>query len=135
MAVNNPAAYGRDVRCVVDADPLMSEVVGLDVVVQDAIHRITTDAVRGPGGEDFGFDCTRLLGMPTGDLAALQPTIAEVLQRDTRIDTADVTLTATTTNGLADVIIKATCTTALGPFSFVKSVLELTAADLEGLNQ
>lgn len=134
MAQNPAAAYGRDVACVEDADEFFTDIEGLGVVMQDAIHRITTDSVAGDSEEafDWGYDCRRLLGMPADELAAMPPILVEVLTRDDRIDSAEVTLTATTTRGLADIEIAVTCTTAAGPFSFVKSVLDLTGADLGG---
>jgi hypothetical protein len=124
--------YGRDVRCVADCDSLFSEAEGLDIVFQDAIHRITTENVLGPGGDGWGKDCRKLIGMTQPELLAQQPLYAEALERDERINSADVTLSAITHNGLADVQIAATCYTDLGPFSFVKPVSELTAADIEG---
>lgn len=133
MSENAPNLYGRDIRCVRDADDLFSEVEGIDVVFQDALHRITTDDILG-GDEGiivgWGYDVRRLVGMPASKLGAQQPIVAEVLTRDPRIQSADVTLTATTTNGLADVLLRANCLTALGPFSIVRKVSELTAEDL-----
>lgn len=131
MAVNKPSAYGRDVRCVNDADALWTDVTGLDVVKQDAIHRLTNDTVLGPGGDGWGFDCRKLVGLNPSELSAYQPVLSTVLQQDDRIDAADVLLTVVTTNGLADVRIAVTCYTAEGPFEFIKNVSELTAADIE----
>lgn len=135
MAKNSASAYGKDVACMRDADSLFSAVTGLDVVRQAAFHRITTDSVLGPRGDGWGFDCRGLLGMSTRELAKMQPTISEVLQRDDRILSADVTLTSTTTRGLADVVVKATCITAEGPFDLVVNVLDLTIGMLEGQGQ
>jgi hypothetical protein len=132
MAINPPNQYGRDVKCISDADPLFSEATGLDIIVQDAIHRITTENVLGPGGDGWGKDCRKLIGKPQQELDAEAPLYAEALERDERIDSADVALTAVTRNGLADVQIAATCQTALGPFSLIKSVRDLTADDIEG---
>lgn len=135
MAKNAPSSYGKDIRCYTDADALFSTVTGVDLVKQDAFHRITTDSVLGPGGDGWGFDCRRLLGMSTRVLAGMQPFLSEVLQRDDRIQSADVTLAATTTRGLADVIIKAACVTEEGPFELVMSVQDLTAGILEARGQ
>jgi len=133
MATNPETYYGLDLACVSDADEMFSEAVGLDVVFQDAIHRLTCDSVLGPDGDDWGYDCRRLLGAKDSELALLQPTLVEVLTRDDRVDGADVALTSVLTNGLRDVQISATLYTALGPFSFTKSVTELTTSDLENL--
>lgn len=139
MATNPASYYGRDVACVLDADELFTEAVGIDVVRQDAIHRITTDDVLGDDGTGslmvvgWGFDCRRLLGLSTLKLTAHQPILAEVLTRDQRVQQADVTLTPVRTNGLADVALFARCVTALGPFEIViKSIANLDASDLVG---
>ncbi len=126
MATNEARLYGSDIACISDADELWSEVEGLEVVKQDAIHVITTDDFLGPGGAGRGFDCRRLIGKNTAELASLQPILVEVLCRDDRINDAQVVLTSTTTRGLADVEIACTCHTDLGPFSFTKSVMDLT---------
>jgi hypothetical protein len=63
--------------------------------------------------------------MKAEDLAAKQPLVLAVLTLDERIDTVDVVLTATTHNGLSDVLVEVSGTTALGPFGFTKSVLQL----------
>jgi len=131
MASNQPAAYGRDIRCIRDADGLLSSVVGIDVVVQAAIHRITTPSVLGPGGDDWGEDAHRLLGMPQDQLTREQPLFAAAITKDDRVETADVTLTAISSNGKADVLISVIGTSALGPFEFVKPVSELTSNDIE----
>jgi hypothetical protein len=136
MARNAASAYGRDIRCVRDADALFTEAVGLDVVKQDAIHRLTTDNVLGDDGtgslviEGWGFDVRRLLGMSASKLASHQPILTEVLTRDPRIDTADVQLERTVTAGLEDIVITVDCTTALGPFRLVRRVSDLSADDL-----
>jgi hypothetical protein len=66
--------------------------------------------------------------MTEEQLDAEQPVIADVLARDDRIDFADVVLTKTRTNAqLDDVTMKVTGHTSEGPFSFTKSVLELTS--------
>lgn len=132
MATNPAIAYGRDVRCVSDADELWTEITGTDVVYQDALHRITTDDVLGPGGDGWGFDVRRLLGIPTSKLAAYQPVIVEVLQRDQRIASAEVKLTPTTTNGVVDVRIEVACTTTVGTsFTFIRNVSTITTDTFE----
>lgn len=131
MAINPPSAYGRDLACFYDADEIFSDDVGIAIVKQDTFHRLTTDDVLGDDGTGtfviagWGFDVTRLLGLPATELPGKQLVISEVLQRDLRILTADVTLTATRQNGLDDVLVEVHCMTAEGPFSIVLSVLEL----------
>lgn len=133
MATNPSANYGTDLACFYDADPFFSGVTGIESVRQDAFHRVTTDDVLGPGGVGWGKDCRRLLGMHTRDLAAQQPIYSNVLLKDERIESADVTITATTNkNGLADVRFEAICVTAFGPFDLVLSILDLTTVTIEG---
>lgn len=132
MSKNAPSAYGTDVLCVADADALFSSGTGIAIVRQDALHRITSDNVLGPGGEGWGKDCRRLLGMPTAKLPAQQAVFAEVLTRDLRVTSAVVVLTATRTRGLDDVRLAARCETAEGPFDLVLSVRDLTAGTIEG---
>lgn len=133
MATNPATYYGLDLACVSDADELFSDAVGVDIVRQDAIHRLTTDSVLGPNGDDWGYDCRKLLGMKSDELPRMQPTIIEVLTRDDRIETADVTLESANNNGMHDVVITVQCETALGPFEFTKFVTELTLEYLENL--
>lgn len=132
MARNPAVNYGRDVACLLDADPLLSSVAGVDVVRQAAYHRLMCDDILGPGGDGWGYDCRRMLGMKSSQLSAMQPVLSEVLQRDQRILTADVQIRSVRTNGLDDVRIAVRCTTDAGPFSFVLSVADLTAATIEG---
>jgi len=140
MAVNDASAYGRDIRCLFDADEFFTSVEGIGVVRQHAFHRITTDDVLGDDGtgsfviRGWGFDVRRLLGLPASELPAYQPILSEVLQRDERVETADVKIEATSNdNGTADVAIEVQCTTALGPFSLViPSIQDLTAEVLGG---
>lgn len=133
MAINEPSAYGTDIRCVTDADAFWSAVTGVDVVYQDAYHRITTDDVIGPGGVGWGRDVRRLLGASARDLAGLAPVYAQVLQRDERIQSAAVTITATRRGAFSDVRFEAICYTAAGPFSLIiPSILDLTAETIEG---
>jgi hypothetical protein len=131
MAQNSAYSYGTDIACLSDADDMFSEATGISVVVQDAVHAITVDDFLGPGGNGRGWDCRKLLGMKINELTAYQPIVAEVLTRDDRILTADVQLTATTTRGLADVLMAIRCETALGPFELIKSVLDLTESDID----
>ncbi len=132
MPRNVPSAYGRDIRCMSDADAFLSDAVGIDVVKQDAFHRITTDHILGPGGDGWGFDVRNLLGIAPEKLPAYQGILAGALRRDPRIDSAEVTLTPIKDDsGLADIQIAITCTTALGPFDLIRSIKNITAGDIE----
>ncbi len=127
MALNTPDQYGIDIACISDADDLLSAVSGIALVVQDAIHAITQDSFLGPGGDGRGTDVRLLIGLTEDELAVEQGAIVETLLRDDRILTVDVVLTSTSTKGLSDVEVSVSGTTALGPFDFTKSVLELTS--------
>lgn len=134
MATNSPESYGRDIACIADADELFTEAVGLDVVMQDVIHVITSDDFLGPGGDGRGKDVRKFSGLKQNELTAQQPIVAEVIERDDRIDRAEVTLTEVKRpGGLFDVEISVACETALGQLSFTKLVSELTTTfALEG---
>jgi hypothetical protein len=138
MSRNAPELYGTDVRCMNDADALFTPTTGLDCIKQDAYHRLTTDDLPGDDGSGglvivgWGFDVRRLLGTPTSRLRSLEPTLVDVLLRDERIQSARVTLTATTTSGVADILLTVTCTTALGPFTLIRNISTITADTLVG---
>jgi len=133
MAANQALDYGLDIAGIADADELWSETSGLPLVIQDAVHRITIDDVLGPDGQGWGFDVRRLVGSKAADLNKYGPILSEVLTRDDRIQTADVTLTETrTAAGQADLLISIHCETAFGPFDLTKPVSQLTENYLEG---
>lgn len=133
MATNPAANYGTDLRGAFDSDDLFTAVTGIESVEQDAFHRITTDDVVGPGGVGWGYNVIRLLGMPARDIPAQQAVYAEVLQRDERILSAAVTITATTVRGLTTVSFRAVCLTAQGPFTLIiQDINDLTSATIEG---
>jgi hypothetical protein len=112
---------------------MWSSVEGIAVVYQAALHRITTDSVLGPGGDGWGFDARRLLGLPASELPGYQAILAEAITRDPRIDSAEVTLTPVLKLGtMVDVLLEAECVTAAGPFSLVMPVSQLTSAIIEG---
>lgn len=132
MAVNSASDYGTDIACISDADELFTEATGIAVVVQDVFHLLLSDDFLGPDGDGLGFDCRRLVGLSVDELAGMEPILSQVVERDDRVLRANVTLTVTTRNGLADVAISISAETTLGPFTATKSVLELTTDDLEG---
>jgi len=133
MAINAASTYGLDIACIRDADELWSEVSGIELIRQDTIHVITCEDFIGPKGNKRGFDVRTLIGKKQGELSKYGPTVSEVITRDERIPTADVTFTATTNSrGLLDVLVNIICMTAFGPFSIVKLASELTADDIGG---
>ena len=130
MATNTPASYGRDIRCVNDADELWSEAEGVEIIFQDAIHVLTCDDFLGPKGDGRGFDVGKLIGKRQAELTSYGHILTEVLTRDERILTADVTLTEKkNAAGMIDCELAVSCMTAQGPFGFVKFASELTVSD------
>jgi hypothetical protein len=127
MAVNPSALYGRDLGALADCDDLFTDIEGLGVVSQDALHSITQENFLGVSGDGRGMDVRLLIGIDTADLKNAQLEISEVLTRDDRVDSADVALTESVHNGFADVTMKITLTTSDGSsITFTKSVLDLT---------
>lgn len=130
---NARAAYGLTISCVDDADELFSTVDGVEGVAQDLYHRFTNATVLGPGGEEWGEDVTRWAGMDPTKLARRGPVLAEVAQRDERIEAADVTITAapSTVGGtLYEATIEVIAYTAAGPFRRVFGLAEKTLDDI-----
>lgn len=107
--------FGTDIRCVFDADEILSSASGLDVVYQDQVHRLLTDSVL--GNDDWGFDVRRLLGLPQAVALQYGPILEEVLTRDPRVISVSVVLTFTKRTGALAVAVVGR--TAQGPFSFV----------------
>lgn len=116
---------------------------------QDVYHRLTTasilvttdDLVAFPEGyklEEFGVDLLALLGSATTPQKArlLGPTLAAVCERSQFVQTADVLVSpyaSSTVPGGVNYLIRVTCTTREGPFSFVFPVADLTIGKLQGL--
>jgi hypothetical protein len=131
--MTNSIDYGTDFACDSDADELLSTVSGLDVVRQDALHRLLTDDVLGPDGIGWGYDCRKMLGMDPKKVALMGPLLSGVLQQDDRIDSADVAVTVIPgESGLDEVSVSAVCCTAAGPFSLTMNVSDFTASTLVG---
>jgi hypothetical protein len=131
MATNDPAAYGLTLDCLEDVDEAFSTIDGVEGVVQDAIHRITNATVLGPGGDDWGIDVTKFAGMPASLLARQGPIVSEVLQRDTRIKTADVDIAPVRQAGsLVFATMTVSCTTGAGPFRRVFALSSLSVDDI-----
>lgn len=124
---NEPSVYGYDVLCMSDADELLSASSGVALVVQAVFHRITTDDVLGPGGDGWGFDCRRLLGMPQHQIQALLPMLSEVAGRDERVLNSVSVAAEFTANGDStfSTVLTFTGETTLGPFRLVVDVTSL----------
>lgn len=144
MSANPADSYGRDVLCVDDADPLFSDVTGLAVVAQDCYHRLTNDSVLGSiDGEDpneetdnWGFDVQRLAGERSDRVSGFSARIADALQKDPRVKTADVIVKPQRfiSNGqLFNLSVAARVTTALGTFTLVLGINDVTVGIISGL--
>lgn len=124
MAQNPDVYYGNDLACLEDADDLFSGVVGLPVLLQDLYHRVTTRNVMGPGGEDWGDDCTTLLGMATAKALQQGPRFSAAVQRDPRVQTADVSIVQG--QDPYSYVMSIAGLTAAGPFSLILGISTLT---------
>lgn len=139
--------FGRDIKCMDDADPRWSTCAGNALVLQDVYHRITTDSVLGriinedgtiepdPRAENYGDDVRKLVGAGVSDDAApgYGTRFAAVIQRSARIATADCVATLEhLDNGKANLILDITGTSAAGPFAFVFSASSTTVKLLSG---
>lgn len=134
MARNAPAVYGLtlDTRSG-DLDPFFSTVDGIEGVAQDLQHRLSNDTVMGPGGEDWGINLRRLCGMPAAQIVRQGPRISDVIQRDDRIDSADVRVKltkGTRFEGVYAGTVEVTAMTALGPFRRVFGFNDFTVAEI-----
>lgn len=121
MAENTLATYGRDLRCIRDADELWSEAEGVDVIRQDVIHLITCEDFLGPEGDRRGIDLRKMVGKTTDEMTRYGAIVSQIIQdADPRVETADVVLEAVkNAKGNWDVNVDIQCTTALGPFEIV----------------
>jgi hypothetical protein len=135
MAINSSETYGRDVRCWADADSQWTTVTGIDKIRQAVFHRVTTDSVMGPGGDEGFIDVRRFLGMRAELVPAYGPIIEDAVTNVTGIASATVTIVVTKASGgsLADASVTIDATTALGPFTLVvESIADLTETLISG---
>ena|SRR5579859_2539825 len=122
MTTAAPSLLGYDVlvdAITEDADALFTGGTGLAVVKQDVRHRLLTDTVLGPGGEDWGFDVRKLAGAPDSTVTSLLPTIRNVVLKDMRVKTATVTMTTSGTPPMRGVALVVNAVTGAGPFRLV----------------
>ena len=109
-----------------DALPSLAVATWLETVKQMAFHKLTTDNILGPGGEGWGFDCTRLLGSRAADLASKRAVLASLLQDDDRVEKATVTFTDLTAGSLRDLRVDVHLDTVNGPVDLSFSALNKT---------
>jgi hypothetical protein len=134
MTTQAPADFGTDIwidPATGDADAMWSTVSGVALVRQDLRIRLQTDSLPYDSADfaaalplatdsaDWGFDLNRLAGQTAGEAATYQGRIKRVALKDRRIDSAAVSITETTANGLTTLRITVACKTVLGPFALV----------------
>jgi phage baseplate assembly protein W len=127
MTSRAPVDFGTDLSCTDDLDPAMAEVSGITLLAQAIYRRLTTP--RGALWEDpdYGFDVRELLSstMTPAQIASIPGQVRTEVQKDERIQSADVRVMRTTALELE---IGITCVTELGPFSLVLSVTAAAVA-------
>lgn len=102
-----------------DADALFTGGSWLAVVKQDVRHRLLTDTVLGPGGEDWGYDIRKLQGAKTTEITKLLPTLRNVVLKDMRVKTADVRVVTTGAPPLQGLALTVSAVSNAGPFRLV----------------
>jgi hypothetical protein len=111
------ADFGRDLSCVEDLDLMMTEVEGSIVLGQDLARRLSTP--RGALLEDpnYGRDLRQYLsrGMTPEELAALPDEIRGEVQKDERVEEAEVEIARSNANAFE---VRVRGTASEGPFSF-----------------
>ncbi len=97
-----------------DMDPSGRNATGRELIINGALHRLTTDALLLAGAPDgyveFGIDVRRWCGaaISQADASARGLLLVEVLQRDPRVETADVAVTVQRSGQLYDLTIDLT---------------------------
>ena len=128
---STPPNFGTDTSCTTSLQTgrLVS---GVRLVGEAAYRRLTTPLGMLLGGDDeadYGLDLAGMLGssISTPSLAASMPAqIQNELLKDQRIDSVTATVIATTTGPSTSWLITVNAVTALGPFTLVLAVSEVT---------
>lgn len=122
--------FGRDTWC---RDSLRSGryATGVELVAQNAYHRLITPRGQLRGGEDeedYGLDLVGMLGSVANpaDAAALPGQIRAELLKDERILDVAATVTSSVGGPATEWIVEVTADTDEGPFDLVISVDGLT---------
>jgi hypothetical protein len=121
-----PNVFGYDLSCVNDLDPGMAEVGGITVLAQALARRLITPRGQLIDDPNYGYD---LNGFLNDDIDPIQdpPRIAAgidlELQKDERVfsSTSQVTFATNVITTTTQVL------SALGPFTFVLAVSNVTA--------
>lgn len=122
-----------DLKCVLDADPFFTTATGLTVLVQDAIHVITTDNfLPSPEGDGRGYDVRKTIGMRDADLPAAAITMTARLQEDSRLQNVRVTLVGAGAGEKRDIYCTVAFDSDFGAFNDTFSVTEFAKKIAEG---
>ncbi len=134
MATNTDAAYGFDLSCVDDLDPMFPSVSGRTVLVQAIARRLTTSRGGLFYDPDYGLDIRDWLseGLTPGKVLELEIAIAAQCRRDQRVESAHATCVLDLITLIMTVSVE--LTDALGPFSFVMNVSAATVTLLSDGN-
>lgn len=123
--------YGYDTSC---TDSLRTGRFssGVKLVAEAAYRRLITQRGSLRGGEDeanYGFDLIGRLGSTTSasESAALQDEVQSELLKDERIESVTVSVSSVTKGPSVSWTVNVEATTALGTFSLVLSVNDVTA--------
>ncbi len=129
--------FGRDYSCT-DSLRTARFVTGARLVAEAAYRRLTTPRGMLRGGEDeaeYGLDLTELIGSiaTEADAAALAGRVRAELEKDDRIESVEVTVTATTDGPATAYVVAVKATTAAGPFGLTLEV-DAVSVELLGLS-
>jgi len=122
MAEQFEPDYGSDISCVTDLDPMMSVVTGATMMAQVCVRRLTCRKGSLLSDPLYGIDIRDFLNgrIDSAALARIKGQVKAELERDERIDQANVTATYTSSTKMLTFQIQGTG--AVGPFSLVLSV-------------
>jgi phage baseplate assembly protein W len=114
--------YGNDLSCTTDLDPMMAVVSGTTMMAQVCVRRLTCRKGSLLSDPLYGIDVRDFLNsrIDGGSISRIQGLVQGELERDERIDTAEVKASFNSTTKKLTLIISGTG--ALGPFSLVLSV-------------
>jgi hypothetical protein len=122
--------FGRDTSCTTGmrTGQLVS---GVRLVAEASYRRLSTPRGSLIGGEDeanYGLDLAGKIGSAAthDEVAALPAQVEAELLKDARIETVNVTIVQTITGPSAAWTVTVEATTALGPFSLVLGVADVT---------
>jgi hypothetical protein len=123
--------FGRDTWCV---EGLRSGryASGVQLVAQNAYHRLTTPRGSLPGGEeeaDYGIDLPGMVGsvVTDTDARALEQQIASELGKDARIGDVTASVIIVRNGPSTEWIVRVVAMTDEGPFDLTIKVDEVTA--------